>query len=486
MTTAAAPASLASRPDKGAPARHAGLEAAFDACGLRDGAALSFHHHLRDGDAVLNAVLAIARRRGLRDLGVAASSVFPCHAPLAEAMREGIVTRLWTGYMKGAAADAVAAGVLPAPARLMSHGGRARAIESGALPIDAAFIAAPHADVSGALTGGRGAAACGPLGYAGPDARHARRVVAVAAEIGASAPTTGAEIPAGLVDHLVEVPSIGDPARIASGATRIATDPAALRIAGLAAAAVEASGEMRQGMSLQTGAGGASLAAAALIGERMRAAGIRGGFLSGGIASPHVALVRAGIFTEIRNVQCFDRESAASFRDDPWHHGMCAAEYASPLHPDPVCDRLSVVILGAAEVDRDFNVNVTVSGEGRIIGGPGGHPDTAEGARLTVIVTRLSAGGWPKIVPRVGAVTTPGAHVDLVVTERGLAVNPRHGALDARLRGAGLPVLPIDTMIRLAEAESGRSPMRPAPDAPVVALIEDRHGAVRGRLRRMA
>ena len=42
------------------------LDAAFDACGIADGATLSFHHHLRNGDQVLNQVLAVAARRGLQ------------------------------------------------------------------------------------------------------------------------------------------------------------------------------------------------------------------------------------------------------------------------------------------------------------------------------------------------------------------------------------------------------------------------------------
>src|SRR5215831_18262228 len=60
------------------------LEAAVEACALRNGATLSFHHHLRNGDAVLNEVVAAAARVGLRDLRIAATSIFPVHAPLVE------------------------------------------------------------------------------------------------------------------------------------------------------------------------------------------------------------------------------------------------------------------------------------------------------------------------------------------------------------------------------------------------------------------
>ena len=57
------------------------LRAAIEACELKDGSTISFHHHLRNGDGVLNAVVAEAARMGLRDLTIAASSLFPVHAP---------------------------------------------------------------------------------------------------------------------------------------------------------------------------------------------------------------------------------------------------------------------------------------------------------------------------------------------------------------------------------------------------------------------
>src|SRR4051794_32115900 len=116
---------------------------AFAACQVRDGDTLSFHHHLRNGDQVLNQVLAVAADRGLRNLTIAPSSLFPVHEPLVRHLRSGVVTRVYTAYMSGPVADAISHAVLQTPVVMQTHGGRARAIESGALPIDVAFIAAP-------------------------------------------------------------------------------------------------------------------------------------------------------------------------------------------------------------------------------------------------------------------------------------------------------------------------------------------------------
>ena len=50
--------------------------------GLKDGMTISFHHHLRNGDFVLNMVLEAAAELGIKDLTVNASSLFEIHAPL--------------------------------------------------------------------------------------------------------------------------------------------------------------------------------------------------------------------------------------------------------------------------------------------------------------------------------------------------------------------------------------------------------------------
>ena len=48
----------------------------MEQAGLRDGMTISFHHHLRNGDYVLNMVLDEAAKMGVKDLTVNASSVF--------------------------------------------------------------------------------------------------------------------------------------------------------------------------------------------------------------------------------------------------------------------------------------------------------------------------------------------------------------------------------------------------------------------------
>ena len=448
------------------------------ACELQDGATVSFHHHLRNGDDVLRAVMHEIAELGLRNVRVAASSLFPVHAPLVEHIRSGVVTGIVSSYVTGPVAEAISAGALPKPAVLQTHGGRARAIEAGELAIDVAFIAAPAADAYGNLNGIDGPSACGPLGYPMVDARYAARVVAITDAL-SSGPLSAIDIAQDLVDFIVPVASIGDATKIVSGTTRLTEDPVGLSIAATAARVIDASGLLVDGFSFQTGAGGISLAVAQDVAALMRDKGVVGSFAAGGVHQGIVAMFRQGLFRALYDVQCFDLAAVASYREDRGHAAMSASLYANPASKGALVNQLDCMVMGAAEVDLAFNVNVTAVNGGAIIGGSGGHADTAAGAKLALVTTRLAAGGFPKIVEAVECVTTPGETIDVVVTEAGVAVNPRRTDLVTRLEAAGLPLVDIAHLRDLAAARTNAAPRpRADPQARIVAVVEYRDGTV--------
>lgn len=455
------------------------IDAAFDACSIGDGATLSFHHHLRNGDQVLNQVLAVAARRGLKGLRIAASSLFAVHAPLVEHMRSGVVGKLCTAYVAGPVAEALSRGVLATPVVMQTHGGRARAIESGELHIDVAFVAAPAADRQGNLSGAEGPAACGPLGYAMVDVQYADRVVAITDHL-CPHPLCPIDISQEKVDFIVNVDSIGDPKGILSGSTRPTTESVGLQIASTAALAIAASGLLREGFSFQTGAGGVSIATSLYVKSLMSERRVQGGFGAGGVTGYLVDMLEAGLFRTVFDVQCFDLKAVESYRSDRRHQAMSASLYANPHNRGPLVDQLDAMLLGAAEVDVDFNVNVTTGTGGVILGGSGGHADTAAGAKLAMVTTRLAASAGPKIVERVGCITTPGETIDVVVTEAGVAVHPRRRDLRERLAAAGLEVVGISDLLdrarTLAAGVAPRTP--PSADARVVGVVEYRDGRV--------
>ncbi|MTK11434.1 MAG: citrate lyase subunit alpha [Clostridiaceae bacterium] len=452
------------------------IDKALDKIELRDGITISFHHHLRNGDFVLNNVVYAIAKRGIKDITIAASSIFPVHEPLVEHMKNGVVTGIVANYISGPVARAISDGYLKNPAVMMTHGGRPRAIESGDLHIDIAFIGAPTADTYGNINGVYGNAACGSLGYAVADAEYADKVIAITDNLVAY-PACPIEISQIYVDYVVKVDSIGDPKGIVSGTTRITKDPVGLKIAKMATKVIEASGFVKDGLSFQTGAGGTSLAVAAELKELMKNKGVVGSFAAGGITGYIVDMLKEGLFRNLFDVQCFDLDAVESYRDNPKHQGMSGSMYGNPHNKGAVVNNLDVMILGATEIDTDFNVNVTTGSDGVIMGGSGGHSDTAAGSKLAIVVTNLIKGRLPIIKDRVTTVTTPGESVDVVVTERGIAVNPNRKDLIEKLSNTNLPVMTIEELKGLAEKMTGKPEAIETSDE-VVAIVEYRDGTV--------
>lgn len=432
----------------------ASVREAIEKTGLKDGMIISFHHHMRNGDYVLNMVLAEAAAMGIKDLTVNASSIFDIHEPLIEHIRNKVVTGIECNYMGGRVGKAISEGILEKPVIFRTHGGRAGDMENGSSKIDIAFLAAPCADNMGNCSGKYGPSACGSLGYAFSDAMHAAKTVVITDNL-VPYPLKDTSIDEGYVDYVVEVPQIGDPAKIVSGTTKITRDPVGLRIASLAAQVVKHSGYLKDGFSFQTGAGGASLAVAKYVEEMMKKENIKGSFCMGGITGYMVDMANKGFFETILDVQCFDLKAIESIRENPKHQEISAMRYASPAAKSAAVDSLDVVILGATQVDVDFNVNVHTDSNGYIMGGSGGHSDTAAGSKLAIIVAPLIRARLPLIVDRVLCKSTPGETVDVVVTQRGIAVNPRQKELKEKLIKAGLPVKDIEELKQIAEEISG-------------------------------
>lgn len=452
------------------------LETVFKRIPVTNGMTLSFHHHLRNGDGVVNMVLDVAAKLGIKDLTLAMSSVFPVHAPIIEYVKSGVVTGLDTNYMSGPVAQAVSRGLFPRPVVLRTHGGRGRAIECGQLKIDVAFIAAPTADDYGNLNGVQGQAACGSLGYAFPDAQYADHVVAVTDNL-VPYPLSPISIPQTRVDYVVKVDCIGDPKGIVSGTTKITRDPVGLRIAETTAKVIKAAGLIKDGFSFQTGAGGASLAAAYYVRQMMEESDVTGSFALGGITGYMVEMLEKGLFRNLIDVQGFDLDAVRSLANNP-NHLECGADfYASPFNMGAAVNKLDAVVLGATEIDTNFNVNVVTGSDGVIMGGSGGHSDAAAGAKVTIVVANLLRGRLPIIMDKVLTATTPGETVDVLVTERGVAVNPRRTDLQEQFKAAGLPLKSAEELKQLAEQIAGVPESIKTLDK-VVAIVEYRDGTV--------
>ena len=423
--------------------------------GLKDGMTVSFHHHLRNGDYVLNMVLEQIAALGIKDIKVNASSLFDIHTPLLEHIENHVVTGLSADYISAGVGKPISQGILEAPVEFRTHGGRPYDIARGATPIDVAFIAAPTADTMGNCSGKYGKSACGSLGYAFADAMFAKKVVVITDNL-VPFPMLDWSIPQEYVDYVVEVEAIGNPKGIVSGTTKITRDPVGLVMASYAAKVIEASGLLKDGFCFQTGAGGASLAAAKFLKDIMLRKKIQGGVALGGITGYLVQMLNEGCFQSLMDVQCFDLDAVESIRSNPKHQEMSALQYAAPGSRGAAVDNLDVVILGATQIDTDFNVNVHTDSNGYIMGGSGGHSDTAAGSKLCMIIAPMFRARLPIVTDHVTCISTPGESVDVLVTQGGIAVNPRQAELKQRLLDARLPVIDIHELKEKTEAITGK------------------------------
>jgi citrate lyase subunit alpha/citrate CoA-transferase len=451
------------------------LRAALEKCELRDGMNISTHHHLRNGDVLLNLLVRELDAMGLMNMGIASSSVHPVHAEIIPFIRKGVITRIETG-VNGLIAQMVSKGELVCDIIVRSHGGRARCLVTGEVEVDAAFIAAPCCDVTGNMNGVQGPAACGSLGYAYTDARYAKKVIAVTDNL-VPYPCTPISVSQSDVDYVVQIESLGDPSKIVSTTTRITRDPAGLLIAKYAAEVIQASGLLKDGFSFQTGAGGTSLAVADNVRRMMGEGKVKGSFGCGGITGYFVDMLEQGYFKTLFDVQCFDQKAVDSIRRNPGHREISADLYASPFNRGCVANMLDCVILGATEVDVDFNVNVNTESSGYLLHNTGGHCDVAAGAKLAIVVAPSIRGRLPVVRDSVTTVTTPGETVDVIVTERGICVSDKHPDLKRELLRRNLPVKDIHQF----HEEITRITGQPRPIElmdEVVALIEYRDGSI--------
>lgn len=452
------------------------IREAVQKCGVKDGMTVSFHHHFREGDYIINMVMKEIVALGIRDITIAASSVGAAHDPVAEYIDQGIVTGLQTSGIRGRIGEAVSHGKLKTPAVLRSHGGRVRAVERGEVHIDVAFIGAPTSDCYGNARGVGGKSDCGVLSYAMVDAKYADKVVVITDTL-VDFPNFPPSIQAVDVDWVVVVDAIGDPKKIATKAARMSQDPRDLMMAEYCARVMAATPHFRDGFSFQTGVGGASLAANRFLEPMLVEKNYKIKWIIGGITKPAVDLLNKGLVEMIVDAQDFDIDSVQSVRENPGHYEISVSQYASPGNKGAFVNKLDFVILAALEVDTDFNVNVITGSDGVLRGAPGGHPDASAGAKCTIIVTPLVRGRMATVCEHVVTVTTPGECVDVVVTDYGIAVNPKRQDLLASLREAGLPLKTIEELKDEAYHIAG------VPDdlefhERVVAIMEARDGTI--------
>ncbi|WP_313582857.1 citrate lyase subunit alpha [Lacrimispora sp.] len=451
-------------------------------CGIRDGMTLGFHHHFREGDYVVNMVMEEIHNMGIKDIIICASSLGKAHDKLVDYIEDGTITGIQSSGVRGKIGRAISEGKLKGLAIMRSHGGRVRAIETGEVRIDIAFVGAPTCDDYGNCRGIGGKSDCGVLSYSMVDADFADKVVAIT-DCLVPFPNFPAHISMTKVDYVVVVDEIGNPDKIATGAAKPTTDMRKLMMADYCTNFVVNTPYFKDGFSYQTGVGGASIASTISLAKIMKERNVRMRFGVGGLTKPMCDLLENGQVDALLDTQDFDLDAVESVMN-PKHFRISAGEYADPFNKGAVVNKLDFVILAALEVDVNFNCNVVVGSDGMITGAQGGHPDTAAGAKCTIVITPLLQGRIPAVCTDVTTVTTPGESIDVVITDYGIAVNPRRQDLIRCMKDVDLPFKTIEELRDIAYSITGE-PERVQFDDKVVGIIESRDGTVMDVVRRI-
>jgi len=459
----------------------ASLKEALIKAGLKDGMTISTHHHFRNGDLIANQVFKIADELGVKDLRWFPSASFPCHEPIISYLENGTINRI-EGSMNGPLGKFVSKGKMKGVAVLRSHGGRYQAVQDGEVKIDIAVIGAGCADPFGNANGLSGDSATGLLGFALADSEYADKVIVVTDKM-VEFPCVPWQIQGNYVDYTVKMNKIGIPEKIISGTTRITKSPDRLFLAELTARFCEAAGIIHNGFSFQSGAGGTSLAVGEYFRKIMKKKGIKARFARGGSNKYLVKMLEEGLIEYLLDGQTFDLDGINSMANNPKHVWTSPFTSYNYHGKGNFAGMVDVVILGATEVDVNFNANVVTHSDGYLLHGLGGWQNCLF-SKTVILPLPLFRDRIPVVCDRVTTVCGPGELIDVVVTERGIAVNPLRTDLLKKLKeynsknkASKLPIKTINELKDEAEKICGR-PAKPVFEEKIVAAIKWVDGTV--------
>jgi citrate lyase subunit alpha/citrate CoA-transferase len=450
------------------------LKEALLKAGLKDGMTISTHHHFRNGDLIANQIFAIAAELGVKDLVWFPSASFPCHSPLIKYLEDGTIHHI-EGSMNGPLGKFCSEGKMRGMGVLRSHGGRYQAVQDGEVVIDIAVIAAPTADAFGNANGVNGPAACGLLGFALADSQYADKVIVVTDTL-VPFPCIPWQIHGNYVDYTVKLDQVGLPEKIVSGTTRITKSPDRLLIAELTARFCDVAGIVRDGFSYQAGAGGTALSIGNYFRDILKERGWKARFIRAGSNQYPVQMLEEGLVDYILDGQTFDLEGVRSMRENPGHVNTSPFTSYNYHGKGNFASMVDVVVLGATEVDLDFNANVVTHSDGYLLHGIGGWQNCLF-SKCTILPIPLFRDRIPVIRDEVTTLCGPGELIDVIVTERGIAINPLRQDLIDKLKDSGLPLKTLQELKEEAERICG-IPKKQEFEDEVVAVIKWVDGTV--------
>jgi len=449
--------------------------------GLKDGMTISTHHHFRNGDLVANMVFDAVKELGIKDIRWFPSASFPCHEHLIQYLDDGTIHHI-EGSMNGPLGKYVSEGNMKGTGVLRSHGGRYQSVQDGEVKIDIAVIGAPTADHFGNANALYGDSACGLLGFALADSQYAEKVIIVTDNM-VEFPCIPWQIQGNYVDYTVEVEKIGIPEKIISGTTVITKSPDRLMLAELTARFCDAAGIIQDGFSFQSGAGGTSLAVGEFFKQMMKERGIKARFARGGSNKYLVSMLEEGLVDYILDGQTFDLDGVNSMATNPDHVWTSPFTSYNYHGKGNFAGKVDVAILGATEVDINYNANVVTHSDGYLLHGIGGWQNCLF-SKTVILPLPLFRDRIPVVIDEVTTLCGPGELIDVIVTERGIAVNPLRKDLLEKVKSSGLPLRTIEELKEEAERICGK-PEKAELSDDIIAVVKWVDGTILDVVRRV-
>jgi citrate lyase subunit alpha/citrate CoA-transferase len=178
-----------------------------------------------------------------------------------------------------------------------------------------------------------------------------------------------------------------------------------------------------------------------------------------------------GLTDYILDGQTFDLEGVRSMKENPNHVNTSPFTSYNYHGKGNFASMVDTVVLGATEVDVNFNANVVTHSDGRLLHGIGGWQNCLF-SKCTILPIPSFRDRIPVIVDKVITVTGPGELIDVIVTERGIAINPQRQDLYQAVTNSSLPIRSINEIKSEVEQICGGAPEKPVLSEKIVAIVK--------------
>lgn len=438
--------------------------------GLKDGMTISFQSNHRNNNNILNLIIKEVDRLGVKDITLVITSLGKIHEPLIEYIKKGVITSIITSGIRGKIAKEISLNnILKNPVVFKSTKNKVSSIVSGSLKIDISFIITSVSDSMGNSNGVEGKSSFGSVGYSMTEIKYSKNVIVITDTI-VDFPLERNSISMEYVDYVVKIDSISCKNN-SSHAIKLTKNPRELLLAEKAANVLIELGYIKNGFSIHPGPGGAFLAICKYLKEYMDLENIKGSFMIGGISSYLVNLLENGYFENIFDLQSYDDIAANSLLNNEKHIEVSDISYSNIL------SRLDIAVINATEIDINFNINLLTGSNGIIMGVPTIAQDIAEKANITIAISPSIRKRIPIITKEVTNVVVPGINVDILVTDRGICVNPLREDIIAILKKTNLKLIKIEELYETVAKITG-IPKKVEFTKNIVGVIEHSNGSV--------